>query len=148
MLLIIAGIEQNPGPKSPPRFSFATFNIDSLLARDGCKLAAIESIDSIYKFDLFGVCETYLNDSIQNSEVELSCFSPDPIRSDCKLVNGRSRGGVLLYYKNHLPIKHRTDLEIIDECIVVELNIKSKNIFYILMYRSPSQTPQVFSNYI
>ena len=83
MLLIISGIEQNPGTKSPPRFPFATFNIDSLLTRDGCKLATIESIDSIYKFDLFGVCETYLNDLIQYSEVELSGFSPDPIRSDC-----------------------------------------------------------------
>ena len=81
MLLIIAGIEQNHGPKPPPRLSVATFNIDSLLARDGCKLAAIESIDSTYKFDLFGVCETYLNDVIQNSEVELSGFSPDPFRS-------------------------------------------------------------------
>ena len=60
LLLLISGLESNPGPQ-PPKFSFATFNVDSLLARDGCKLASIEAIDSVYKFDLFGISETYLN---------------------------------------------------------------------------------------
>ena len=111
-------MENHHGPKKNPTFSFATFNIDSILARDGCKLAAIESIDSLYKFDLFGICESYLTDSISNAELKLSDFSPDPIRSDCKQQEGRSRGGVLLYFKDHIPIKHRADFQIIDECIV------------------------------
>jgi len=148
VLLIIGGVETQPGPKSPPKFSFATFNIDSILARDGCKLAVIESIDSLYKFDLFGICESYLTDSISNSEIKLSGFSPDPLRSDCKQQDGRPRGGVLLYFKDHIPIKHRPDLEIIDECIVAELRIKNKKIFYILSYRSPSQTAQTFSDFM
>ena len=82
--MIIGGLEINPGPKSPPKFSFATFNLDSILARDGCKLTTIEGIDSLYKFDIFGICETYLTDSIPNSEIQLSDFSPDPLRADCK----------------------------------------------------------------
>ena len=94
ILLIKAGIETNPGPASPPRFSFATFNIDSLLARDECKLATIEGVDSIYKFDLFGICETYLNDSVSNSKIELAGFSPAPLRSDCVVTDGRPRAGV------------------------------------------------------
>ena len=141
-------METQPGPKSPPKLSFATFNIDSILSRDGCKLAAIEDIDSIYKFDLFGICESYLTDSIPNSEINLSGFSPDPLRSDCKQQDGRPRGGVLLYFKDHIPIKHRPDLEIIDECVVAELRIKNKKIFYILSYRSPNQSTQVFTAFI
>ena len=69
ILLIKAGIEMNPGPAHPPRFSFATFSIDSLLARDGCKLSTIECLDSVYKFDLFGICETYLNESVNNNKL-------------------------------------------------------------------------------
>ena len=128
ILLIKAGIETNPGPSYPPRFSFATFNIDSLLARNGCKLATIECIDSVYKFDLFGICETYLNNSVINSKIELAGFSPDPIRSDCIVTDGRPRGGVCLYFKDHIPLKHRPDLEILEECIVCEILIKNKKV--------------------
>ena len=88
MLLIKAGIEPNPGPSTPPSFSFATFNIDSLLARDGSKLSLIEGIDSINKFDIFGICETYLNETVSNSKIELAGFSPHPIRSDCIVTYG------------------------------------------------------------
>ena len=128
MLLLKAGIETNPGPSSPPRFSFATFNIDSLLARDGSKLASIECIDSVYKFDLFGICETYLNESVNNSKIELSGFSPDPIRSDFIVKDGRPRGGVCLYFKDHIPLKHRPDLQLLEECIVCEIVIKKQKV--------------------
>ena len=148
MLLIKAGIEPNPGPSSPPGFSFATFNIDSILARDGSKLSIIEGIDSINKFDIFGICETYLNKTVCNSKIELAGFSPDPIRSDCIVTDGRPRGGVCLFFKDHIPLKHRPDLEILEECIVCEILIKNKKFFYILIYRSPSQSPQSFSNFI
>ena len=56
ILLILGGVELNPGPPPTSKFYFATFNVDSLLARDGCKLSAIEGIDRIHKFDLFGIC--------------------------------------------------------------------------------------------
>ena len=148
ILLIKAGIETNPGPAHSPRFSFATFNIDSLLARDGCKLSTIESIDSVYKFDLFGICETYLNKSVNNHNIKLAGFSPDPIRSDCIVTDGRPRGGVCLYFKAHIPLKHRPDLELLEECIVCEIIIKHKKFFYILIYRSPNQTPQMLSTFI
>lgn len=150
ILLIIGGIESNPGDSPPPtsRFSFATFNIDSLLARDGCKLAAIEGIDSIYKFDLFGICESYLTPSIENQQISLEGFSPEPFRSDCPSLGSRPKGGVCLYYKDHVPIKRRTDLEFLEECIICEIVIQKKKFFYILAYRSPNQSVELFSNFM
>ena len=147
ILLIRSGLEENPGPSPPPRFTFGTWNLDSLLARDGCKLAAIEGLDSLNKFDIFGICETYLNDSIDNSDIALSGFSPDPIRADCKESGNRPKGGVCLFYKDHVPLKHRPDLQLIDECIVTEIKIKNKKFFYVLLYRSPSQTREVFLDF-
>ena len=105
------------------------------MARDGCKLSTIESLDSVYKFDLFGICETYLNESVNNKHIELAVFSTDPIRSDCIVRDGRPRGGVCLYFKDHIPLQHGPDLELLEECIVCEILIKHKKFFYTLIYR-------------
>ena len=150
ILLILGGVEINLGPSPPSssKFSFATFNVDSLLARDGIKLSAIEGIDSIHKFDLFGICESYLSPKIDNSKIKIEGFSPDPFRSDCLSTEGRPKGGVCLFFKDHVPIKRRSDLEFLEECVVAEIVLKRKKFFYILAYRSPSQSPEIFSNFL
>ena len=66
MLLIIAGIESNPGPISKKNLSFAVWNLDSLPAHDYARIPLIESLQAEYKFDIFGVCESALTGSIPN----------------------------------------------------------------------------------
>ena len=72
MLLLISGsVEINPGPP-PPRLnnlSFAVWNLDSLPAREFVKIPLIETLQSTYNFDLFGVCESMLNSNIPNSDI-------------------------------------------------------------------------------
>ena len=70
------------------------------------------------------------------------------MRSDCKSTGDKAKGGVCLYYKDHLPIKRRKDLELLDESIVVEIVVKRKKIIFSLFYRSPSQTHTEFSNFM
>ena len=48
-----------------------------------------------------------------------------------------THGGVGLFYKNTLPLKHRDDLSF-DESIVVELKFGRKKIFFTVLYRSPA----------
>ena len=56
MLLMLAGdIEPNPGPKPSRKLSFAVWNLNSLLARDGSNISIIESLQDISSFHLFGV---------------------------------------------------------------------------------------------
>ena len=62
LILQSGNVEPNPGPPNPKLLSFGVWNVDSLLARDGVKKSYIESIQSIYNFYLFGLCERYLND--------------------------------------------------------------------------------------
>ena len=45
--------------------------------------------------------------------------------------------GVGLFYRSNLPIKVRSDLSF-PECIVVELKVKRKSLFYTTLYRSPA----------
>ena len=150
LLLQSGNVEPNPGPPNPKLLSFGVWNVDSLLARDGVKKCYIESIQSTNNFDLFGLCETYLNDKTHDDELDIEGFAKIPKRADCKLATpqSRPRGGVCLYFKESLPVKRRSDLELLNETIVVEISLQRKKIIYILSYRSPSQTPAEFNAYM
>ena len=50
------------------------------------------------------------------------------------------RGGVCIYYKEHLPFVRRDDLTFLNECIVGEIGIKNSKCFVTCVYRSPTQT--------
>ena len=52
-------------------------------------------------------------------------------------TSNNRRGGVGLFYRSNLPIKVRDDLSF-PECIVVELKVKRKSLFYTTLYRSPA----------
>ena len=60
------------------------------------------------------------------------------IRSDHP--SDTKRGGVCIYYKEHLPFVRRDDIKILDECLVGEIKIKNKKCFITCIYRSPNQT--------
>ena len=148
-LLLRSGIEPNPGPSPPKLLSFGVWNVDSLLAREGVKKSYIEALQSVYQFDLLGLCETYLTDKIPDNELEIDGFS-SPMRADCKLPTpqSRPRGGVCLYFKESLPIKRRNDLELIEESICAEISLNRTKVIFLLSYRSPSQSPAEFQAYM
>ena len=73
-----------------------------------------------------------------NDSIEI----PDPLLNDYTFLPANhpdnvTHGGVGLFYKDTLPLKHRTDLSF-DESIVVELKFGRKKIFYTVLYRTPS----------
>ena len=141
MLLTSFGtVEKNPGPPIN-KINLGVWNLDSLLARDGVKKSFIEGLDSSYNFDLFGVCETYLTSNVDDSSLKITGFSDTLFRADCKYAT-HPQGGVCLFFKEHMPIVQRKDLEFIDETIVAEIKLKNKRIFVILSYRPPSQSSQ------
>ena len=105
LLVAFGTIERNPGPYN--NLKFATWNVDSLLTRVGSKKSMIEGLDSCHHFDLFGICETYFTNNTPDKDIAISGFSDKVFRADCKIseVDGaRPRGGVCLYFKEHLPI--------------------------------------------
>ena len=85
-------------------------------------------------FDLLALSETFLDTLV------IQGFSKEIWRSD--YPRDTKQGGVSLYFKEDLPIKRRTDLEIMDETIVAEICIKRKKIIFVVTYRSPSQTAE------
>ena len=145
-LLVLAGIEKNPGPNSDKKLSFAVWNLDSLPAREYARIPLIESFQAEQKLDFFGICETSLTGNISNEDIFIEGFSPDPIRAD--KTDDTRNGGVCLYFRENLPIKPRPDLVNIPETIVAEINLNRKKIFFVLSYRHPNTPIEEFKNYV
>ena len=141
LLVAFGTIERNPGPHN--HLKFATWNVDSLLTREGSKKSMIEGLDSCHKFDILGLCETYFTDNTSEKDITICGFSDKPFRADSKysdIDGARPRGGVCLYFKEHLPIVNRPDLVLTNETIISEIRLGRKKIFHILSYRPPSMS--------
>ena len=139
-LVAFGTIERNPGPNH--NLKFATWNVDSLLTREGSKKSMIEGLDSCHQFDIFGLCETYFTANTSEKDIAISGFSDKPFRADnnTEVDGARPRGGVCLYFKEHLPIVNRPDLVLTNETIISEVRLGRKKIFFILSYRPPSMS--------
>ena len=148
LLLISGTVEVNPGPNNTKekKLSFAVWNLDSLPARDFARIPLIEAFQNTYDFDMLGVCESMLNSTISNEDIFIDGFSPDPFRAD-KNLNIRN-GGVCLYFKEHLSIKQRFDLQILPETIVAEIKMNKKKVFLVLSYCHPNMSNDESSEYM
>ena len=65
-----------------------------------------------------------------------------PIR--CDLAGNDTRGGVVIYHKQDLLVKHRVDLDVPSYTLVLELSIFRKKVFFILSYRKFGQMDDDF----
>ena len=118
------------------------------MTRNKSKISLIEALQATESFDLFAVSESFLNDKTVKDDLEIHGFFKDPIRADSPHANNHPQGGVCLYYRENLPLKHRKDLQLLDETIVCEIKLdRTKKLFFILSYRSPSQDTTQTRNY-
>ena len=99
-LLSLSGtVKLNPGPvkSKVANLSFALWNLDSIPARNYARIPLIETFQSTYNVDIFGLCESLLNNDLPNEHIFVNGFSPEPFRAD-KPENSRN-GGVCLFFK-------------------------------------------------
>ena len=123
ILLSLSGdVEENPGPKfkSCLSFSICHWNLNSISARNFCKLSLVQAYDSIHKYDIIWLSETYLNSSILCDDDNLEIPGYNLIRADHPSDN--KRGGVCIYYKNILPLR-LLNINYLHECINFEIKI-------------------------
>ena len=100
---------------------------------------------SLHSFDVVCLSETYLDSSILSHDLNLEVQRYDLIRADHP--SNVKRGGVCIYYKNHLPLK-LTNINFLHECLTIELHIKNKLCVLVALYRSPNQSNNEFSSFI
>ena len=141
-MLTHGDIHLNPGPISS-LFKFAHWNLNSIVAHDFSRIPLLEAFANQENLKLFAITESALKNKVPDQKIEIEGFSH--IRNDLP-ANDRC-GGVLLYYKNDLPVQNRDDLQF-SNCIVAEISILKKKTFFIVSYRKPSQTSIEFNQYI
>ena len=56
------------------------------------------------------------------------------------------RGGVRLYFKEHLPLIRRNDLSILQECLVTEIIVGNEKCFFTCLYGSQNQNHEELEN--
>ena len=93
-------------------------------------------------FDIVCLSETFLNSSIQNDDHKLKIDGYNLIRSDHP--SDSKKGGVCIYYKEHITLIRRDDLCTLDNCLVTEIRSQNEKCFLTCAYRSPRQSHEEF----
>ena len=139
-LLISGDIGNNPGPEKSrgQDISLCHWNLNGITANNFIKISLLEAYISVHDFDLICITETFLDSDCSSDDPRLSLQGYAMIRSDHP--SGTKRGGVCIYYKEHLAFVRRNDINVLDECPVGEIKIGRSKCFAICTYRSPNQT--------
>ena len=144
-LIIQCGdIETNPGPKYSS-LKFCHWNLNGMTAHDSVKISLLEAYITQHNYDMICLSETFLNSSIQSDDDKIKIDGYNLIRSDHP--SDSKRGGVCIYYKEHIPLIKRNDLCFLDNCLVTEIRSQNEKCFFTCLYRSPSQNRDEFENF-
>ena len=102
-----------------------------------CKMTLLQNLVYSAKYDIVCICETWLNNTVLNSELlpGYSIFRRDRV--------GKIGGGVLVAVKLNIHATRRLDLENKDtEFVVIELPVEnSKSALLYSFYRPPDSVP-------
>ena len=139
-------IKENPGPKanSCDCLAICHWNLNSICAHNFIKLSLLCAYISINKIDIICLSETYLDSSIPSDDDNLELPGYNLVRADNP--TNTKRGGVCIYYHNSLPLKV-IDIQFLNECINFEIRIGGKLCSFLCLYRSPSQTRDIFETF-
>ncbi|MCG8113231.1 MAG: reverse transcriptase domain-containing protein, partial [Candidatus Thiodiazotropha taylori] len=153
-LLLISGIERNPGPSSTTssssensfttlenqmikdKFSVVHYNVQSIVN----KLDLLEA--ELQNFDVICITETWLDQ--RTSDDVLNLYGFKLFRRD-RL--GENYGGICVYVKNNIYSCRRADLELPNiECLWIEVMVNGKKNLIGTFYRPPNSTNAIWSS--
>ena len=122
LLLTCCGdVESNPGPKKQYQISFCHWNLNGLAAHNFSKVSLLQAISVSKNYDLICLSETFLYPSIDSSDERITIERHNLLRADHP--SNKERGGVCIYYKEHLPVIKRDDLCNLNDCLILEKRI-------------------------
>ena len=118
LLLCCYDIENNPGPKYSS-LKFCQWNLNNLTAHDSIKTSLLQANIIQNNYDLMCLPETLLNFSVQSNEDRISIDGYNLIQTDHP--SNMKRGGVSIYYQEHIPLIKQDDICNLDNCLVTEI---------------------------
>ena len=114
LLLKHGDVEINPGPKrKDTRFFCFQWKVNSILAHN--KLSLLEAYNTVHKYDILCISETYLDSSVSVNDTTLSLPGYNLVQSDHP--RNIKRGGVCLYYKENLSLRS-INVPFLSQCVL------------------------------
>ena len=90
------------------------------------------------KIDIMFLSETFLDSFMEARYLNINIPGYNSLSSDHP--SNTKKGVVSMFYKDYLPVIRRDDLCPLTKCIVTEVILGKKPIFFTYNYRSSSQT--------
>ena len=98
-----------------------------------------------HEYDIICLSKTFFDFLFNSHDDRINIEGYNLLRADHP--NDKKRGGVCMYFKEHLLILRRDDLCNLPECLVTEIRMGKKKCFFTYLYRSPSQSPNEFNTF-
>ena len=89
------------------------------------------------------ISESALSNKIKDDKIEIPGYNV--IRYD--LIGNHTHGGALIYYRQDLSAKQRTDFDVPTYTLVLEMSIYRKKVFFVSSYRKHGQADEDFAIY-
>ena len=107
------------------------------------KINLFEAYNTINKFDVICLSESYLDSSLASDNDNLNIKGYNLYRADHP--NNVKRGGVCAHIRESLPARCLS-IAYLQECLILEISINNKKGYVVSLYRSPSQAPNEFDS--
>ena len=141
LLLSHGDIEVNPGPKRKlSKLSCCHWNVNSIRAHN--KLSLIIAYNTVQKFDIICILETYLNPSVNENLPLIPGYHL--LRADHP--DNLKKVDVCLYYKEDLSLR-QIETPYFSQCLLCQLTIQNKVGYVAVIYHSPSQLVNEFDEF-
>ena len=139
-------IEENPGQKlnSSQKLSICHWNLNSIVAHNFIKVSLLITYNSIHKYDVICLSETYLDSNTAAVDDSLQIPGCNLVRYDHS--SNTKREDVCIYYKSYIPLKVII-IKNLQECLNIEFSIRKKICGLISLHRSPSQNQGEFTHF-
>ena len=110
----------NPNPKKPSSLTFFHRDLNGITAHDFDKISLIQSYALSYNTDIIFLPEIFFYSSVEASDPNNNFPGYNSLRSDHP---SNTRRGVCMFYR-------RDDHCAFTECIVTEIRLEKKSIFF------------------
>ena len=144
LLFHCGDIEAHPGPKYSS-LTFCHWNLNSLTAHDSIKIFLLQAYITQHNYDVICLLETFLISSIETNNDRILIDGYNLIIEDHP--SDFKRGGVCVYYKEHIPLIKRDDICTLHNCLVTEIRSQGEKCFLSCIYCSPSQSDDEFDDF-
>ena len=123
LLQLSGDIELNPGPNSCKSFVICHWNLNSITSHNFIKVSLLTAYNSINKFDIILLSETYLNSETLSNDENLNIPGYNLIRADH--LSNTKLGGVCTYFQESLPLR-LYNVSCLYGCICFKIMISNK----------------------